>query len=56
LPECYFEIQKKDALANCNSCGFSRKIDGQHKAGKQMIKDLPQFYVNNPEFQKKKGV
>lgn len=55
LPECYFEQAKKDLLAICNSCGQSKKLDSQHKAGKQLIKDLPSFYAMNPEFRKGKG-
>lgn len=33
-PECAFEVQKKDLLSTCNACGYSKKLDTLHKAGK----------------------
>jgi len=55
IPECAFEVQKKDIMAICNACGFQKKLDNAHKAGKQMIKDIPTFYSANPEFRGKTG-
>lgn len=55
IPECAFEIQKKDIMAICNACGYQKKLDNTHKAGKQMIKDVPTFYSANPEFRGKTG-
>ena len=55
IPECAFEIQKKDIMAICNACGYQKKLDNTHKAGKQMIKDIPTFYSANPEFKGKTG-
>lgn len=52
-PECAFEVQKKDILASCNACGFQKKLDNAHKAGKQLHKDIPTFYSANPEFRGK---
>lgn len=52
-PECAFEVQKKDLLAICNACGYSKKLDTTHKAGKQLFKEVPTFYANNPEFKGK---
>ena len=55
IPECAYEIQKKDIVAICNACGYQKKLDNTHKAGKQMIKDIPTFYSANPEFRGKTG-
>jgi len=52
-PEVAFEVQKKKLMGTCNACGFQRELDNTHKAGKQMIKDMPTFYTANPEFRKK---
>lgn len=52
-PECAFETQKKDLIAICNACGHSKKLDTLHKAGKQLFKEVPTFYANNPEFKGK---
>lgn len=49
-PECAFELQKKNLMSRCNACGNERMLDTQHKAGKQMVKDMPTFYSANPEF------
>lgn len=46
-PECAHEVQKKDLLANCKSCGFSKKMDVTHKAGKQMMKEIPNWNKSN---------
>lgn len=42
-------------MAVCNACGYQKKLDNTHKAGKQMIKDIPTFYSANPEFKGKTG-
>jgi hypothetical protein len=42
-------------LAICNACGYQKKLDNQHKAGKQLVKDVPTFYSANPEFRGKTG-
>jgi translation initiation factor 5 len=47
------EILKKDVMSTCNACGSKRKLDTLHKAGKQLIKDIPNFYKLNPEFKGK---
>jgi len=52
-PECAFEIRNKDLIAVCNACGTNKKLDTAHKAGKQMMKDIPNFYSANPEFKGK---
>lgn len=53
-PEQYMILEgKKDLTAICNACGASRKLDTLHKAGKQLLKDIPNFYANNPEFKGK---
>mmetsp|Transcript_69597 Transcript_69597/g.96668 ORF Transcript_69597/g.96668 Transcript_69597/m.96668 type:complete len:261 (+) Transcript_69597:144-926(+) len=53
-PEQYMILEgKKDLTAICNACGESRKLDTLHKAGKQLLKDIPNFYANNPEFKGK---
>lgn len=52
-PEQYMIVEKKDLTAICNACGASRKLDTIHKAGKQLLKDVPNFYANNPEFKGK---
>lgn len=40
-------------MSTCNACGTKRKLDTIHKAGKQLIKELPNFYALNPEFKGK---
>ena len=52
-PEQYMIVEKKDLTAICNACGANRKLDTIHKAGKQLLKDVPNFYANNPEFKGK---
>jgi len=52
-PECAFEIRKTELYAVCNACGTNKKLDTAHKAGKQMMKDIPNFYSANPEFKGK---
>ncbi len=52
-PECAFEVKNKDLLSMCNACGTQKKLDTTHKAGKQMMKDIPNFYSANPEFKGK---
>lgn len=47
------EIIKKDVMSTCNACGSKRKLDTTHKAGKQLIKEIPNFYKLNPEFKGK---
>lgn len=42
-------------MCTCNACGFSRKLDTLHKAGKQLFKEMPNFYANNPEFRGKQN-
>lgn len=49
-PEVVYEASKKDLLANCNSCGFQKKMDVLHKAGKVLLKEIPDFYKKNPDF------
>lgn len=53
IPEYAFSVEKKDLMAICNACGYQKKLDNTHKAGKQMIKDMSTFYSNNPEFKGK---
>lgn len=40
-------------MACCNACGYQKKLDNAHKAGKQLHKDIPTFYSANPEFKGK---
>ena len=40
-PELFHEVDKKDLLGVCNSCGFSKKMDVMHKAGKTLLKEIP---------------
>jgi translation initiation factor 5 len=54
-PECAYEVQKKNLVARCNACGAQWNLDTQHKAGKQMLKDMPTFYSANPEFRGKQN-
>lgn len=42
-PELSHTITKKDLVGTCNACGTSKKLDVIHKAGKQLIRDLPEF-------------
>lgn len=51
----YVEQGKKDLLAICNACGAQRKLDTMHKAGKQLLKEMPTFYAANPEFKGKQS-
>jgi hypothetical protein len=53
-PELFHEVDKKDLLGVCNSCGFSKKMDVMHKAGKTLLKEIPNFYKANPEFASRK--
>jgi translation initiation factor 5 len=53
-PEVFHEVDKKDLLGVCNSCGFSKKMDVLHKAGKTLLKEIPNFYKANPDFAKRK--
>jgi len=51
LPEVTHEVNKKNLVGVCRSCGNTdSKMDTMHKAGKQLLKDIPTFYQNNPEF------
>lgn len=50
-----FETQGKNLMAVCNACGRQKKLDNNSKAGKQIQKELPNFYANNPEFRGKRG-
>jgi translation initiation factor 2 beta subunit (eIF-2beta)/eIF-5 len=43
LPELCIEVDKKNLLSKCNSCGKKAKLDVMHKAGKQLYKDMPQM-------------
>lgn len=52
-PEVYHEVDKKDLLGICNACSFSKKLDTTHKAGKTLLKDIPNFYKANPDFNKR---
>jgi len=52
-PELRMEVIKKDLLSTCNACGTKKKLDQTHKAGKQLFKDVPNFYKLCPEFQGK---
>lgn len=54
-PEVFHEIDKKDLLGVCNSCGFSKKMDVSHKAGKTLLKEIPNFYKANPDFASRKN-
>jgi hypothetical protein len=48
------EVMKKgDVMSTCNACGKKVKLDTLHKAGKQLAKDIPNFYALNPEFKGK---
>ena len=56
LPELTHEVNKKNLIAVCRSCGTSdNKMDTIHKAGKQLHKDIPNYYAANPEFSSKPG-
>ena len=51
LPEITHEVNKKNLVGVCRSCGTTNsKMDNVHKAGKQLIKDIPTYYAANPEF------
>jgi len=52
-PELRMEVIKKDLWSTCNACGAKHKLDLTHKAGKQLFKDVPNFYKLCPEFQGK---
>lgn len=50
LPEVTHEVLKKNLIGVCRSCGNTdSKLDTMHKAGKQLLKDIPNFYKSNPE-------
>lgn len=42
-PELQYKVDKKDLFGKCNSCSNLRRLDNQHKAGKQLLKDVPTF-------------
>lgn len=42
-PELVYKVEKKDLFGKCNSCSTIRKLDAQHKAGKQLLKEVPTF-------------
>lgn len=51
LPEITHEVNKKNLIGVCRSCGNTdTKMDTIHKAGKQLHKDIPGYYSANPEF------
>jgi hypothetical protein len=52
-PELSMEIIKKKVMSTCNACGSKKELDTTHKAGKQLIKEIPNFYKLNPEFKGK---
>jgi hypothetical protein len=54
-PEVAHNAQKKELVAICNACGYAKKMDVMHKAGKQLFKDIPNYYKNNPEFRGKQS-
>ena len=57
LPEITHEVNKKNLIGVCRSCGsVDNKMDVMHKAGKQLHKDIPLYYQANPEFGSKKVV
>lgn len=53
LPELRIDVDKKNLLSTCNSCGKKAKLDMLHKAGKQLFKDMPSLLKSNPEFKGK---
>lgn len=55
-PEVIHEVDKKELLGVCNACSFIKKMDTTHKAGKTLIKEIPNFYKANPDFGKRKGL
>lgn len=42
-PELQYKAEKKDLFGKCNSCSTIRRLDSNHKAGKQLLKDVPTF-------------
>ena len=50
LPEITHEVNKKKLIGVCRSCGKTTEMDTIHKAGKQLHKDIPNYYAANPEF------
>lgn len=42
-------------MGRCNACGGERKLDTDAQAGKVILKELPTFYANNPEFKGKQN-
>ena len=51
LPEITHEVNKKNLIGICRSCGTTNNsMDTIHKAGKQLHKDIPNYYKANPEF------
>jgi len=56
LPEITHEVNKKNLVGVCRSCGTTdNKMDVMHKAGKCLHKDIPSYYQANPEFGTKGG-
>jgi translation initiation factor 5 len=49
-PEVIHEVDKKELLGVCNACSFIKKMDVTHKAGKTLLKEIPNFYKANPDF------
>ena len=44
LPELTHEVNKKNLIGICRSCGNTdSKMDTMHKAGKQLLKEIPNF-------------
>ena len=54
-PEVVHEVQKKELVGVCNACSFQKKMDVTHKAGKTLLKEIPNFYKSNPEFMGKRS-
>ena len=56
MPEITHTVEKKNLIGTCRSCGATMKnMDTVHKAGKQLHKDIPNYYAANPEFASKPG-
>jgi len=56
LPEITHEVNKKNLVGICRSCGSTdNKMDVIHKAGKQLHKDIQTYYKANPEFGSKQS-
>jgi len=43
----------KQLSGTCNACGNKQKLDNTHKAGKQLLKDIPNMKAT--EFRPAKG-